>query len=165
MYYLCILICFANYPVWSVLFQVTTVEWSHLMMPRPAPSSSWIHNTSHIFSVIYLFQIFCLFVNSVVVVLSCTHDIYCMMMAHPGRGTPPLWLFLRLLPFFFPASKVFFPHSNRGSKDRGCCCTILYFANRWCRTLFCDTSSSSPTQTCTQLVIITAVLINNLITE
>ena len=108
MYYLCILICFANYPVWSVLFQVTTVEWSHLMMPRPAPSSSWIHNTSHIFSVIYLFQIFCLFVNSVVVVLSCTHDIYCMMMAHPGRGTPPLWLFLRLLPFFSPRQRFFF---------------------------------------------------------
>ena len=52
----------------------------------------------------------------------------------PGRGIPPLWLFLRFLPFFFffTLLKGFFspffsphqrdPHLNRGSKDGGCCC-------------------------------------------
>ena len=62
------------------------------------------------------------------VALFCTRDIYCMSV-HPGRGIPPLWLFLRFPPlfflfcFFYPVKRVFFPltcevfpHSNRGSK-------------------------------------------------
>ena len=32
--------------------------------------------------------------------LFCTPDINCMSV-HPGRGIPPLWLFLRFLPLFF----------------------------------------------------------------
>ena len=38
-----------------------------------------------------------------VFVLSCTYNLYCMS-AHPGRGIPPLWLFLRFPPSFFVPS-------------------------------------------------------------
>ena len=39
--------------------------------------------------------------------------IYCMSV-HPGRGIPPLWLFLRFPPSFFtPLFKVFFSHYGK----------------------------------------------------
>ena len=38
--------------------------------------------------------------------LFCTCDIHCTSV-RPGRGIPPLWLFLRFLPHFFPVKGFF----------------------------------------------------------
>ena len=121
----------ANYLVLPALFQVTTWErrsCSPLGDALACSVISWIHT-------LYTYYIICIrytvtsmqFVNCDYVVLFCTFDIYCMSV-RPGRGIPPLWLFLRFLPFlfFFPVKRFFFsicevfPHSDRGSKDRGC---------------------------------------------
>lgn len=45
--------------------------------------------------------VYCDFVD-----LLCTCDIYCTSV-RPGRGIPPLRLFLRFLPLFFPVKRVF----------------------------------------------------------
>ena len=70
-----------------------------------------------------LYQISCKF-NFDFIVLFCTCDIYCMSV-HPGRGIPPLRLFLGSLHLFSPLLKGFsfstwqvFAHSTWGSKDR-----------------------------------------------
>ena len=63
------------------------------------------------------------------VVMFCTCCIYCMSVC---SGIPPSLLFLRFPQSFLPTIKLFFflnwrvfPHSNRGSKDRGCSLYIL----------------------------------------
>ena len=73
-------------------------------MPRPDQSfpGSWIY-IRHSVNVTCKLWFFALF---------CTCDICCMSVC-PGRGIPPLWLFLRFLPsFFYPVKRVIFFHQH-----------------------------------------------------
>ena len=75
-----------------------------LVMPRPDQSfpGSWIY-IRHSVNVTCKLWFFALF---------CTCDICCMSVC-PGRGIPPLWLFLRFLPsFFYPVKRVIFFHQH-----------------------------------------------------
>ena len=77
------------------------VGQQHLAMPRPDQSYSWIHTY-------YIYNINSIRYNFNFAALVCTCDTYCMSVS-PGRGIPPLWIFLRFPPSFFPPLfKVFF---------------------------------------------------------
>ncbi len=65
----------------------------------------WIH-TLHFCSTIYIYVIKNACTVIFVTDLFCTHKIYCMTV-RPGRGIPPLLLFLRFLLSFFPVKGFF----------------------------------------------------------
>ena len=92
----------ANYLVWPILFQVMMVDrrlcgsvntcWCLGLLSRP-PGSPHFTFIIWIVSDIMSMQI----VNGDFVVLFYLCNIYCVSV-DPGRGIPPLWLFLRVLP-------------------------------------------------------------------
>ena len=67
------------------------------------------------------------FVNCAFVVLFCTRNIYCISV-HPGRGIPPLRLFLRFLPSFFPCS--LFPFFSFFSLNKTCFSSVELSVSR-----------------------------------
>ena len=126
----CISLSITNHLVWPALFQVTMVDrrscgsdstwWCLILLSRLLGT-----HTFHINCIRHSVNATCK--------LICCSFLYTRNLWHvccPGRGIPPLWLFLRFLPSFFftllkgsffPPTWQVFPHSNRGSKDRWCC--------------------------------------------
>ena len=103
----CLSLSITNYVVWPALFQVTRVDrrscdsgttgWFLVLLSRLLdPIALRIICIRHSVNVTY--KLFCK-------TLFCTRDIYCMSV-RPGRGIPPLRLFLRCLPSFFSSLKL-----------------------------------------------------------
>ena len=98
----CLSLSITNYLVCPALLQVTMVDrrscgsgttWWCLVLLSCLLDPLTLHITCIRLSVNVTCKLW-------FVALFCTRDIYCMSV-RPGRGIPPLWLFLRFLPLFF----------------------------------------------------------------